>query len=219
MHASIEELLSLRDGEAGAEHAAAHVTGCTQCRTELDQLRHVRTALAALPLQEPAPAAWTEIMQRAAAAPPRSRALQLATGVAVAASLALVAMLVMRMKEPASTAPATTIAGAAPTTTAAPAGTATAPATTDDTEALIQRSHRLEAVLAAVRDEPEVMNVRTATTIATLEDHIAFVDYRLSMDAENPLPPEQSRRLWQQRVDLMDSLVNVRYAQLQRVAY
>jgi hypothetical protein len=141
--------------------------------------------------------------------------LQLATGVAVAASLALVAMLVMRMKEPASALIPTIAGTSAPT---APA-TADTPATTDGTEALIQRSHRLEAVLAAVRDEPEVMNVRTATTIATLEDHIAFVDYRLSMDAENPLPPEQSRRLWQQRVDLMDSLVNVRYAQLQRVAY
>jgi hypothetical protein len=217
MHASIEELLNLRDGEGGAESTAAHLAACAQCRTELEQLRHVCTALAALPVQEPAPGAWGEIMQRVAAAPPRSRALQFATGVAIAASLALVAVLVMRLKETASTAPATSIA--ATTTPTAPPAVATATATTDDTEALIERSRRLEAALAAVRDEPEVLNVRTATTIATLEDHIAVVDYRLSMDTEDPLPPEQSHRLWQQRVELMDSLVNVRYAQLQRVAY
>ena len=81
------------------------------------------------------------------------------------------------------------------------------------------RSRLLEAALEHMRFEPQVVNAGTATTIATLEDRIALVDYRMNLDVEDPLSPEQSRRLWQQRVDLMDSLVNVRYAQLQRVSY
>lgn len=215
MHADIEELLSLRDGEPGTEQCAAHVAACAQCRNELNQLRHVRSALVALPMEALPATAWAAITRRAAAPPPRSRLRLLATGVAVAAALGFAALLVVRMERPTPTAP--TIAGTAPPSNTAPAATDTAAPV--DTETLIERSRQLEVVLAAVRDEPELMNVRTATTIATLEDHIAVVDYRLSMDAEDPLPPEQSRRLWQQRVDLMDSLVNVRYAQLQRVAY
>jgi hypothetical protein len=215
MHANIEELLSLRDGEPGSEQYAAHVATCAQCRNELNQLRHVRSALAALPMEALPATGWAAITQRAAAPLPRSRLRLLATGVGVAAALGFAALLVVRMEQPVPT-PAT-IAGTAPPSNPAPAATDTAAPV--DTDTLIERSRQLEAVLAAVRDEPELMNVRTATTIATLEDHIAVVDYRLSMDAEDPLPPEQSRRLWQQRVDLMDSLVNVRYAQLQRVTY
>jgi hypothetical protein len=215
MHASLEELLSLRDSEPGSERYAAHVAACAQCRDELDQLRHVRSALAALPMETPVATAWAEIAQRAAAPEPQPRMRLLAIGVAVAAAIGFAALLVVRLEQPVTSAP--TIAGTLPPSNTAPAGSATAAPV--DTETLIERSRRLESLLAAVRAEPELMNVGTATTIATLEDHIAVVDYRLSMDAEDPLPPEQSRRLWQQRVDLMDSLVNVRYAQLQRVAY
>jgi hypothetical protein len=86
-------------------------------------------------------------------------------------------------------------------------------------DALVARSHQLEAALARMPAGPAVVNAGTAATIATLEDYLALVDYRLSRDVEEPLAPEESRLLWQQRVDLMNSLVNVRYAQLQRVDY
>jgi hypothetical protein len=215
MHASIEELLSLRDGEPGPQAAAAHVADCARCRTELDQLRHVRTALSALPLQEPAPSAWAEITARAARPERPRKALVLGSAFAAAAALALIGLLVARMQEPASTQ-----APALATTTPAPAPS-TSPVTSaaPDTEALIARSRRLEAALARVRYEPQVVNAGTAATIEALEEHIALVDYRLNLDAADPLPAEQSHRLWQQRVDLMDSLVSVRYAQLQRISY
>ena len=224
MHASIAELLSLRDGEPAAPATAAHVADCARCRAELDQLRHVRSALGALPLQEPAPSAWVEITRRAAR-PTYSPFALLATGFAAAAALALIGLLVTRTQKPepaqalavaTTTEPAS--AGSAPAATpSATAGPAATVAT--DTEALIARSRLLEAVLEKVRYEPQVVNAGTAATIATLEDHIALVDYRMNLEAEDPLSPEQSRRLWQQRVDLMDSLVNVRYAQLRRVSY
>jgi hypothetical protein len=216
MHASIEELLSLRDGEPGSQAAAAHVEDCARCRAELDQLRHVRTALAALPLQEPAPAAWAAITERAARPERSRRGVTMVSAFAAAAALALIGLLVVRMNEPAST----QMPAVAATTTPAPAPSATvAPPADPDTEALIARSRLLEAALARVRYEPEVVNAGAAVTIEALEEHIALVDYRLNLDAEDPLPPEQSHRLWQQRVDLMDSLVSVRYAQLQRVSY
>jgi hypothetical protein len=109
---------------------------------------------------------------------------------------------------------AASVASTPPSSTAAPKATAAL-----DTEALMARSRLLEAALEHMRYEPQVVNAGTAATIEALEDHIALVDYRMNLDADEPLSPEQARRLWQQRVDLMDSLVNVRYAQLQRVSY
>src|SRR5262245_11057076 len=98
MHANIEELLSLRDGEPGSEQRAAHVANCPQCRNELNQLRDVRSALAALPTEEPAAMAWAAITRRAAAPAPRSRARLVATGMAVAAAIGFAALLVVRLE-------------------------------------------------------------------------------------------------------------------------
>jgi hypothetical protein len=223
MHASIEELLSLRDGEDDA--AFAHVAGCAQCRAELERLRRARTALAELPLQQPAPSAWSGIQRHAARQPKHSRVWMFTSGMGVAAALMLVGLLVLRAErstppvQPAPLASTTSPANDAGAQSATSATDAQSPATADSRDALIERSRQLEAALAAVRFDPQLVNAGTAATIETLQDHIAFVDYRLSMEAEDPLPPEQERRLWQQRVDLMDSLVNVRYAQLQRVSY
>lgn len=222
MHASIEELLSLRDGEDDA--AFAHVASCAQCRAALERLRRTRSALAELPLQEPAPSAWSEIQRRAARQPKHSRVWMFTSGMGAAAALMIIGLIVLRAErstplQPAPLASATSPASDAGAQSATPTAEVQSPATADSRDALIERSRQLEAALAAVRFEPQLVNAGTAATIETLEDHIAFVDYRLSMEAEDPLPPEQERRLWQQRVDLMDSLVNVRYAQLQRVSY
>jgi hypothetical protein len=218
MHASIEELLSLRDGEPGAERAAAHLASCAQCRAELEQLRHVRAGLAALPEIEPARSSWAGIMQRATAPPPRTREWRIAAGAGIAASAVLAAALLVRAGGGGAPEPAATVVATPAPEAAAPVESAPAVAALD-TQALVERSRRLEARLALLRPEPEVVNVGTAVTIATLQDQLALVDYRLSLGVEDPLAPEQSRRLWQQRVDLMDSLVSVRYAQLQRAAY
>jgi hypothetical protein len=213
MHASIEELLSLRDDEPVAAATAAHVGACAHCRSELEQLRHVRSALGSLPRFEPARGSWEQIVARAGARPAQQRRRSWAMQGALAAAAAFAVVAVLRSGDRVEPAPAHPVAA-----TAQPAPRATPSEL--NTEALIERSHRLErAALAMVRYEPQVVNASTLATIATLEDQLALVDYRLSLDAVDPLAPEQSHQLWKQRVDLMDSLVNVRYAQLQRVAY
>jgi hypothetical protein len=218
MHASIEELLSLRDGEADAERVAAHVASCGRCRTQLQQLRDTRDALGALPLVAPDRTAWAAITARAAQPPRRSPWWPRAVA-GLAAAAALVAVLAVR-DEGTGPAPQAPLANATPATQTPATRTPAAVATRAlDTDALVARSHRLEAALAQMPVEPAVVNAGTAATIATLEDYLALVDYRLSRDVEEPLAPEQSHLLWQQRVDLMNSLVNVRYAQLQRVDY
>ena len=70
---------------------------------------------------------------------------------------------------------------------------------------------RLEMLLAAL-PEMRVMRGSTAFTVSQLEDRLAFVDDRLSSITFEPNAPEHAERLWRERVELMNSLVKVRYA-------
>jgi hypothetical protein len=70
---------------------------------------------------------------------------------------------------------------------------------------------RLEMLLAAL-PEQRAMRGSTAFTVAQIEDRLALVDDRLSRIALEPNAPEHAERLWRERVELMNSLVQVRYA-------
>ena len=72
-------------------------------------------------------------------------------------------------------------------------------------------NERLEAILAQL-PERRAMRGSTAFTVAELEDRIALLDERLSRVALEPNAPERAERLWRERVDVMHTLVQVRYA-------
>ena len=72
-------------------------------------------------------------------------------------------------------------------------------------------NERLERILA-VLPERHAMRGSTAFTVAELEDRLALVDDRLSRIALEPNAPESAERLWRERVGVMNSLVQVRYA-------
>ena len=63
-----------------------------------------------------------------------------------------------------------------------------------------------------VLPERHAMRGSTAFTVAELEDRLALVDDRLSRVALEPNAPERAERLWRERVGVMNSLVQVRYA-------
>lgn len=72
-------------------------------------------------------------------------------------------------------------------------------------------NERLESILARL-PERHAMRGSTAFTVAELEDRLAFLDDRLSRVALEPNAPERAERLWRERVDVMHTLVQVRYA-------
>ena len=72
-------------------------------------------------------------------------------------------------------------------------------------------NERLESILAAL-PEPYAMRGSTAFTVAELEDRLASLDDRLSVVTLEPNAPERADRLWRERVEVMHSLVQVRYA-------
>lgn len=84
--------------------------------------------------------------------------------------------------------------------------------------ALMVRSQLLERNLRALPPEPRVMRAATAATISELEDRIAAIDYALN-DPQADLSAAEAEVFWRERVRLMDSLLQVRYAHVQRVSF
>jgi len=93
------------------------------------------------------------------------------------------------------------------------AGGGEAPLPTDATIASDMRaeSDQLEFILAQL-PERHAMRGSTAFTVAELEDRLALLDDRLSRVALEPNAPERSEQLWRERVGVLHSLVQVRYA-------
>ena len=85
-------------------------------------------------------------------------------------------------------------------------------------QTLMTESRQLESSLRALPDAPRVQRASTMATISDLEDRIAAIDYQLN--DPNVLMSDADRELfWRERVRLMKSLLQLRYAQTQRAAF
>ena len=80
---------------------------------------------------------------------------------------------------------------------------------------LVAESARLEKLLADMPAPRPIVAGSTAGTIVGLEDRIAYVDAQLSYAAARNLAPKYRKALWGERVELMNTLVYVRFAQTQ----
>ncbi len=85
-------------------------------------------------------------------------------------------------------------------------------------QTLMTESRQLESSLRALPDAPRVQRASTMATISDLEDRIAAIDFQLN--DPNVLMSDADRELfWRERVRLMRSLLQLRYAQTQRAAF
>ena len=78
---------------------------------------------------------------------------------------------------------------------------------------LVEESMRLEELLALMPAPRRVMRADTASTIVGLEDRVALIDAALSQNGAEANEPEYRTALMLDRVEVMNALVNVRYAQ------
>lgn len=217
MHPDLAELLSLRDrpvsdGRASGNRAALHLAGCALCRAEFERLQRLRVAMR----NAPAPGGedqWLAIsarLEHRATRPGWPRpGWRMAGGLAGALVIGVgLAFFDGR------TAHRQDSMQAAPTR----GGVETMPPA-DALAALLAESQRLESVLAAIPAERTVVRAGTVLTAAGLEDRIAWVDLALGEHSARQADGARATPLWQQRVDLMNSLVAVRYAQARTVRY
>jgi len=209
MHATTEQLLNLRDGRPVEAGASAHVAACELCQRELRGLARMRDRLRALPELRPPHDLWRAVAVNAVGKPPRTGSRwPLLAG--LAASLALGAMLIVSVTQRPDEGPARGTTTDLIAATPAPASSVNGGTRAE----LLETSRRLEAALRAMPAAPQVTRASTALTIAELQDRIFQIDYSLG---EPGLEPARERALWQQRVRLMDSLMQVRSAQLSEV--
>ena len=202
MHASIEQLIGLRDEELVAVEVQQHVRSCGQCAAALNGLLAARERLTALSDPLPPADAW----QRIAAASDRSlrhRRWLPAAGFGLAASAVAVALLVNLHVKPAPT--------SSEVAAVTPSGSQPA-----DVKQLMAQSRYLERAVLKLDGPADNMAVSadTASTVAALEDRIALVDYEINSAAGVPNDDPHMVQLWKQRVDLLQSLAAVRYAQV-----
>ena len=85
-------------------------------------------------------------------------------------------------------------------------------------QTLMVESRQLESDLRSLPDEPSVMRAGTIASISELENRIAAIDYQLN-DPAVQMTREDRELFWRERVRLMKSLLQLRYAQAQRAAF
>ncbi|HUF71934.1 MAG TPA: hypothetical protein VMR74_03430 [Gammaproteobacteria bacterium] len=76
---------------------------------------------------------------------------------------------------------------------------------------LVEQTAQLEQLLALMPAPRRAMRAGTASTIVGLEDRIALIDAVL--ESPDAAEPEYREALMRDRVEIMNALVNVRYAQ------
>jgi hypothetical protein len=204
MHARLDELLSLRDGSPLDARVRVHVGGCAACAAELARTESLRARLRALPpAPEPATDGWSTVQARLAGARVRRRLAARVAPFAAAASVATLAVF------------ATLRWSGAP----APEPAQPAPPVVLDTgslEELRSQSQELEALLAALPQRPAVARAGTSVPIETLEAEVQWLDHRLSL-ADASGQSHEAEQLWRDRVEVMSSLVQLRYVESQQV--
>ena len=198
MHARIDALLNIRDAEPVDAATAAHVEQCPTCTEQLRKLSLAQTQLRALPQLEPPDASWGEIQSRLASPARRGRYMP----GRIAATLALMVLSAI-----------TFVALRDDDEQIAAEQSELEPLDPPPVAELVAQSRQLEDLLQRLPDRPRIERVSTAATIDTIEQRIQWLDFQLTNAAEHDLNEEQSRRLWSERVALMDSLVKVRYAE------
>jgi anti-sigma factor RsiW len=192
MHLSLEDLLAVRDGEATTE-AAQHVASCPECAAEIEGLREVQRSLATLPEERPAHDLWPALRGEFAAR--RQQRRWVLAGWA-AACLAAAFTLVIGVRGGIEAWQEARLSR--------------------ETRELVGESQRLEQQLRTYGTGSRVVSGRTAGTIVQLEDRIALIDAQLGRMGADRAASQDLLKLWQERVRLLDALVNV---QTTRTAY
>ncbi len=231
MRADTKTLLSLRDGEPIDAESLRRLAGCEDSQREIQRLHARRAALQALPVFDPPDSAWAAIQARlAATAPPPSPGTVRSSPPAprgrwspmtrrAAAVLPVAAVLGLAVALWPLLAPERITAPSVIGDPAAPAPPALASDVTVRFAALQRQSLEFDELLHALGEPPELVSAGTALTLAEVEDRIALIDHRLNQLGPDAGDDVERERLWQQRLELMNALLQLRLVQAQRYAF
>ncbi len=183
IHCTMDELLAIRDGQ-GSQGALRHLDECDECCNELELLHQRVAALRALPSLRPPRDRWSVVRDEVLAQRARTRRrfggwLTAAAAASVALAIGLGGLVTPAAQEP------------------------------DPLAELVSEAQMLERALRTMRPETRVLTGRIAGAVAALEDRLELLDVRFEQARMQRLSREKVIVLWQERVGLMDALVNV----------
>ncbi len=92
------------------------------------------------------------------------------------------------------------------------------PARDAEVASLVDRSLDLERALAALPSRPATERAETSIPIEALQARVQWIDQQLSLADAAGTTAEDAEQLWRARVEVMHSLVSLRYVEAQRVA-
>ncbi len=184
-HASIDDLLAVRDGE-GTQWAREHAESCPACAAELYRLEQTRARLKALPSLTPPRDRWQLVMARAKRER-RSRWVHSTIGVSAAAMLAAVTFVAVHPR----TQP---------------------PADRAGLETAMLQSRAMEATLRALAPDKRPLKGDAASVAADLEANLTKVDSQLNDPLAWRIQPEHVEQLWRERTGILSALVDVHQA-------
>ncbi|MCC6202322.1 MAG: hypothetical protein IT494_04885 [Gammaproteobacteria bacterium] len=209
-----EDLLALRDDEPIDAMRCERLRQDPAVHQELATLTERRHALAALPTLRPDPQLDQQVlaaMRIAAQGQARQRGRRRRYAAAALLTPVLVATAVW-LAHPPTPAPAGPPL-ATPVAQEAPPAPHLARYEEPEFDALRTRSAQLERLLVSLPAPRAVISADTAGTIVDLENRIAMIDSSLNQAAVRGALPRDQAAFWRERVELMNALVQVRYAQ------
>lgn len=204
MHADFQELLKLRDAAPLDAGIAAHVARCRECTLELERLRDLKAALRGLAQLSPPSHVWQAIGDRIEGTPPRAGYRHWGVGAAAAFLIVgILALVQIRYSHPGL---GLVAHGASPDADGQPL------------QRLVMRSQQLEDLLGRLPPRPSVERAATSAAIDDLQTRIQVLDLQLDTLRSGDQERDRARRLWNARVQLLHSLIDVRYAEALRDA-
>ncbi|MEO5800577.1 MAG: hypothetical protein ABIZ70_15675 [Gemmatimonadales bacterium] len=190
VHLSMEQLVAVRDSDRSEPAYAEghrHIAVCVQCAAELERL-HQRTArLRALPTLSPAQNQYPAVRTRVLWDRKQTRLRRIAGLTLAAAAMLVVTVIGRDLLTPTRLDAEQQIASA------------------------MTSSQQLERALVRINPDERVIDGRTAQLVIQLEDRIADLDDQLAQAATLQREARLRRMvaLWQERVGLMNALVDV----------
>ncbi len=200
-HLAMDELLGLRDGE-GTAFAREHAESCERCRRELERLYQVRARLRALPQLKAPRDGWPRVASSVKRR--RVRARRGFTTLGLAAAAVLAGFVVLR-EPPAELEPSNL------------ADVWGVEERSQDLGPLIHRTRELESLLDSYRPASGVYDAPTALAVSVLEDRIVLLDRMLDESRAVGADREFVANLWDERVEALETLVNVQMVREQAV--
>jgi hypothetical protein len=181
-HATMDELLSLRDGE-GSEWTRAHAQGCEACGAELFRLEQMRAKLRALPAFAPPRDRWPLVAAQTKRER-RSRRLRSASG--IAAALALTGMTFLAFQPRHNSAAEEQAA----------------------LDRAMAQSQALEQQLKSLNPQQQALGSDAAEAVAELQDRLSRIDAQLAQP-QVWKGAGAAADLWQERAGVLGALVDV----------